>query len=557
MPSNRWLIEGTFETLSNLRIGNGDTTSRDELEYEDADGWKKVDISAFLTDSEDAAYIPGTTLKGKLRSMADNLDEARREQMFGSTDPEKEGAVGGKVIFFDARTHIEDFVLSDEQTGRLAYWKAGRKTGVSAGVTISRKTRTASDKRLFHQEFVPEGIIFKVRIAGVDLSEAEVKDLLSLLERFGTGQTGATIGASTGDGWGKLRWTLTGLKSLDETGLRGWISTAMQGNADNAGWNILEEVSPDRKAEFIHQARAGLTTAANPSSLSVDVTLRFDSNFLVNDPSKVKKKSKNRNDDESEPNENDELPNHFPLLTRDGKVLLPASSIRGALRSQAEKILRTLGGERAACYPDDKGLRKACDTVYSVSDLDRLCPACKIFGAPGWRSPIELTDFTPQPNGDGIRVDKQEFLAIDRFTGGGADGLKFNATSQFKPTLNGKISMDLGRLGTAGAGGWAIALLIFTLRDLAEGDVRLGFGAAKGFGSLTAKFKDLRVPQWDAIPKIIKDDLHNSRHEIENFSWPALPNDSIKMVLKLWIKRLLETSNESSINKQETNNGLS
>ncbi|MBK9316280.1 MAG: hypothetical protein IPM55_18860 [Acidobacteria bacterium] len=186
----------------------------------------------------------------------------------------------------------------------------------------------------------------------------------------------------------------------------------------------------------------------NPMNLSVDVILRFDGNFLVNDPSKVKK-----------PNDNSDLPNHFPLLDRDGKVLLPASSIRGALRSQAEKILRTIGGECAACYPDDKGPRKACDTVYSVSDIERkLCPACKIFGAPGWRSPIEITDFTPSLKGEGSRVDKQEFLAIDRFTGGGADGLKFNATSQFKPTLNGKISVDLAKLVTAGVGGWAMPL---------------------------------------------------------------------------------------------------
>ncbi|MBK9316279.1 MAG: hypothetical protein IPM55_18855 [Acidobacteria bacterium] len=216
MPSNRWLIEGTLETLSNLRIGNGDITSRDELKYEDADGWENVKISAFITDAQDAAYIPGTTLKGKLRYLADNLGIPTLEQIFGSPDPEKEGAVGGKVSFFDARTHMEDFVLSDEQTGQLAHWDASRKTGVSAGVTISRKTRTASDKRLFHQEFVPKGVIFKVRIAGVDMSDEEVQDLLFVLE----GLNRTPVGASTGDGWGKLRWTPTVMKSLDETGLR-------------------------------------------------------------------------------------------------------------------------------------------------------------------------------------------------------------------------------------------------------------------------------------------------------------------------------------------------
>ena len=43
-----------------------------------------------------------------------------------------------------------------------------RLTAVSVGIAVERKTRTASDKKLFHQEYVPEGIAFKFEIRGND-----------------------------------------------------------------------------------------------------------------------------------------------------------------------------------------------------------------------------------------------------------------------------------------------------------------------------------------------------------------------------------------------------
>ncbi|MFN0124961.1 MAG: RAMP superfamily CRISPR-associated protein, partial [Blastocatellia bacterium] len=166
--------------------------------------------------------------------------------------------------------------------------------------------------------------------------------------------------------------------------------------------------------------------------------------------------------------------------------------------------------------PDDKGPRMACEVVYSEQEArENLCPTCKVFGAPGWRSPLAMTAFTPAPvqqeaMSAGIAVEKQEFLAIDRFTGGGAKGLKFNATSRYQPVLDGTLSLDLRALDRAGAGGWAIALLTLTLRDLMEGDIRLGFGAAKGYGSLTAEIRNMGIPSWEQLPEWITAELANN-----------------------------------------------
>ena len=50
--------------------------------------------------------------------------------------------------------------------------------------------------------------------------------------------------------------------------------------------------------------------------------------------------------------------------------------------------------------------------------------------------------------------------------------------------MKGSISIDFARLSRE----WAIGLLALTFRDLLEGDIRLGFGRAKGFGEISASF---------------------------------------------------------------------
>ncbi len=68
-------------------------------------------------------------------------------------------------------------------------------------------------------------------------------------------------------------------------------------------------------------------------------------------------------------------------------------------------------------------------------------------------------------------------MAIDRFTGGAAPGLKFDADYADRPRLTGKIRVDLDRIEP-----WALGLLALTFRDLIEGDITFGFGASKGYG---------------------------------------------------------------------------
>jgi hypothetical protein len=84
-----------------------------------------------------------------------------------------------------------------------------------------------------------------------------------------------------------------------------------------------------------------------------------------------------------------------------------------------------------------------------------------------------------------------DFLAIDRFTGGGAEGLKFDALALWRPAFKARIFLE-------NPDDWELGWLTLVLRDLAEGWLRVGFGAAKGFGKVTVTDGALQLAKLKA-----------------------------------------------------------
>ena len=80
---------------------------------------------------------------------------------------------------------------------------------------------------------------------------------------------------------------------------------------------------------------------------------------------------------------------------------------------------------------------------------------------------------------------RQDFVAIDRFTGGAADGAKFDATYADRPTLKTRLVLDLDGLELERQD---VALLALSLRDVCQGRVSFGFGAGKGYGEANGVF---------------------------------------------------------------------
>lgn len=464
MPLARWWIEGTLTTVSPLHIGDGSVTTRADLINPKTD--KLAEINAVAVVPGGAAYLPGSTIKGCLRAWLEDRGFHRRliDCVFGPRPAENEPQrLGGKADFHDA------FFAEDGETRqRQRWWDATRKGCVAPGVSIDRVTRTALDERLFYYEYVPPKVSFDLRILlrDVELGDGEVALVLAALESCGK-EDGVRMGAATNEGWGVLNWRRTALMRADK--VSEWLvcdATTPWTKVSEAEAARIERLAADQKA-----------AARNGDRLSLTVRLTFDSHFLVNDPSQCK------SDQERDPDRAD----HAPVL-EDGEISAPASSIRGVLRSQAERILRTMAQAGAPVQAPGRDAAGDLKAVEGLAEAKTLPLYGKLFGAAGWRSPLRFRGFRPADRVPGARgfEFQQEFVAIDRFTGGGEEGKKFNAKSRYQPVLDGKIEMDLAAFERSELGPEAFGLLALTLRDLMEGDVVVGFGGAKGYGSCRA-----------------------------------------------------------------------
>lgn len=494
---NRWKIKGTLTTQTPLRIGNGGTIKAQER-LSSTHIKTDTEINTVASDKDRKPYVPASAIKGSLRSWAKNVLTADEiETIFGSKEPQAANATAGKVQFSNAYLDPNKPIVGFDD---LPEWSSDRLTAVSVGIAVDRKTRTASDQKLFHQEYVPPGITFDFSLIGNNYEEDNIKGdevykkLLRLLEGFNSKVNPVCLGAETAGlekSRGKFEWNLTSIEEIDSDALETWLES----DADDSWTVFLKEIDTAKKVQLKANAKSIANTVTN-QMLNFPLSLNCLGDFLVNDPSKTKR----GRDDTSD------RPNHSPLRTKDGKPLLPKSSIKGAVRSQSERILRTMAINRGvtdlkkiACYPDD--MKQACKPIKHIDEAVNLCLVCQLFGASGWKSPIQFTDFVAtkllaesRRDREFVAIDshltassnqptvkKREFVAIDRFTGGVSGSGKFNAEVAHKPVLEGELSFD--RSGPSED--WAIGLLALTLRDLIEGDIRIGFGRAKGFGEIT------------------------------------------------------------------------
>ena len=207
---------------------------------------------------------------------------------------------------------------------------------------------------------------------------------------------------------------------------------------------------------------------------------------------------------------------HAPLLAQVGDwqhPVLTGAGLRGVLRSHAERIARTLTTLQVWDSTQDSGQRErlfligcpacspvenrpdaplaSCDTLLKgkisakeVVEKDHLCLACQLFGSTRRGSRLIVED-APYAGDKPPMLKMFDFLAIDRFTGGGKDGAKFDAIALWKPAFTLRLYLENPEE-------WELGWLALVLRDLQESWLSVGFGAAKGFGQV-------KLQDWKAI----------------------------------------------------------
>jgi CRISPR-associated RAMP protein (TIGR02581 family) len=205
-----------------------------------------------------------------------------------------------------------------------------------------------------------------------------------------------------------------------------------------------------------------------------------------------------------------EGPDMAPVLTWRGgarpEPYIPGSSLKGVLRSHAERIARTLLYEPAqrkiaACDPfladakkqDWKKPESFCGAkiehwaapaapgeerkrVPGDFAYRRSCPICQLFGNTFLQSRIFVAD--AYLIGSWAR-EMRDGVGIDRFTGGTAHGAKFDLLAVTNATFKADIRLVNFEL-------WQVGLLAMALVDLRDGLVRIGSGKSRGLGKVAA-----------------------------------------------------------------------
>jgi len=195
--------------------------------------------------------------------------------------------------------------------------------------------------------------------------------------------------------------------------------------------------------------------------------------------------------------DNRDFPQNKPgFLPDDAFYYLPGTSIRGVIRSQAERIVRTVAPERC-CDPFQKefhapdqgcGFWQSEQKVSNSEAYAKSCVICRLFGSTGQASRLHISDAELVP--DTLKTGVRDHIGIDRFTGGVCKGANFQHLVLEEGTaFSCQIMVRNFEL-------WQLGLLAYVLRDLEywqDGFIRLGSGKTKGYGLVEGKVEDLHI----------------------------------------------------------------
>jgi len=516
-------------------------------------------------DTKGVPFIPGTAIAGALRSLLTRLaprlghkpcnvlttDEKTRGnpcdcavcRLFGDANPsDKKGATSAasRILVFNAQPDANN----------------QPKSLVRDGVGIDRITGAAARAGAvkFDLEVLPAGATFNLRMELRDTTNDE-DDKCLLAAGLAEWQAGRMwLGGRVARGLGafelkNLEYRFRELNTPKQV-LAFLKDDELWGNASvQGGW--LEQQIKEGLSGKLSQAPKNIP-AVSRGWVSIEGTLQAEGPLLTNDTLTAGASGFD----------------HAPLLAQWGdwqNPVLTGAGLRGVLRSHTERIARTLATLTAwrETSPEERRKRfltkcPACSPVESQSDAplascdallkdarfptskavsdDRLCLACRLFGSTRRGSRLIVED-APYKGEQPPKLKMLDFLAIDRFTGGGTDKLKFDALALWKPAFTLRLHLENPET-------WELGWLALVLRDLEEGWLSVGFGAAKGFGRV-------KLQNWTVtFGYLIPEDLPNGLDEPQTpatsgiFKTTQLQSDAWKAVAQSWVDKFYEKVNE-------------
>ncbi|EJG16116.1 RAMP superfamily CRISPR-associated protein [Actinomyces sp. ICM47] len=531
MTIYRYDLTIPVRVVSALHSGGVDEVP--ERPITDEDG-RTVQPNAFVRNGLGEAILPGRSIKGAIRAAfeehMDVLDFSKEDlkslwggEMRREVGTRKEQHGDGTNESLPLRASALTFhhaVVWDRTRGDLPH---------RMSTAIDRATGGAADGALFAYEYLPVDTTFEIRVSAEAQDPApdstKNKDAQSTTQREETkgtppaphtlvekalqaivtllGGKFISLGGRTGSGWGRIKLNGTATYRVQS------VVQSEKGGLKNTLDQLLDLSEPKKLTPDKH-------SSYRPSRSTIEIQWQAPSGLFVgmNKPDGIKSSEEDtvpaaplRNwhlDDKHRADHGDAT---YPKVAHEDKasLLLPGTSIRGALRSHCSRIARSIVSDSEGCdklgMPEDVHKQLAADPI-----LVRY-----LFGTTEYRGAVRVHDCEGHipTQGEKDKPLKLTRNAIDRVTGSAAHGALYSELLYPHATWDSiQIDVDHAQLCRnirQDPGGFvlpapsssdkdyelpgfkirmraAILLLTMAVTDLCEGILPLGGGTGGGLG---------------------------------------------------------------------------
>lgn len=399
------LITGTVRNITPLIMGKGEGEIIDKEIVRGYGG---------------APYIPATAFIGVLKSyISPNLDNEKERYFWG----------GKKDSDLQSHFIVDDLRPSNSETLP--------KTVIRDGIRISSATGIVEDKKKFTYEVLEPGNRFTMRCEVTlrsSLTFNDFKDAITYIMSALKGEN-VSFGAMTMRGFGRMvledDWKVYHFDFPKGDGPC-WLEYMATGTLPLNKTSVQLTLHPAAQAT---------------DALQIEALFNLKSSLIVGSYP-------------SDPHMPDKV-----HITSGKQHVLPGTSIRGAVRSRAERIINTLGGN------SEELLKK----VFGWVDDTLGQPQKKAIKS---RVIVEETVLRD------VEAEIQSRIKIDRFTGGTADTALFDSMPVWRRQGGSQVVIKISMPLYSVEDRWIAGLLLQVLKDLWKGDLPIGGEKSVGRGVL-------------------------------------------------------------------------
>ncbi|WP_353684545.1 RAMP superfamily CRISPR-associated protein [Thermodesulfovibrio sp. 3907-1M] len=409
MVKGKLILKGIIELLSPAIIGSGMEENSD------------LDV---MKDSAGRPFIPATSFIGVLRHKTENvgIDSSKIEYFWGTKRSDEENSTQSSIACSDLLP-IGNVSVSFRD-----------------GVRINNKKGIAEDKAKFDYEIIDKGSTFslnlEITLNGVedDFKKQMLATIVELLKN-----EKVRVGAKTSSGFGRMKLKDHKICEFDFSRKQDVVNWFKYRRTDILPESTVFQYSPIKLSE---------------NKFTVDAFFTIKNSLIVRSYS-------------VDPN----LPDTEHIKSGNDYVL-PGTSLKGAIRARAERIINTL----------EKPM-KILDFLFGSAGANVDKP---IKG----RLIVEETILKDFPS------EVQTRIKIDRFTGGTIE----TALMETKPLFRGKNeSLFHVRLTIENPEPHEVGLILLLLKDLWTGDIAVGGEKSIGRGVLEGKTAEIKYNSLNIV----------------------------------------------------------